>query len=146
LDANDQIFVADSCNHRIQIFSADGKFVRAFGKAGTGLGELSYPYDVRIDRAGERFVCEFGNSRIQIFDANNQPVEILGKAGSAPGEFGNPWSIAFDSKENLYVADSQNHRVQKYIRRVASASRGFVSKNKILIAENSHPRDARATR
>ncbi|MDQ6632186.1 MAG: 6-bladed beta-propeller [Verrucomicrobiota bacterium] len=116
-DSNDQIFVADSCNHRIQIFSVDGKFLSAFGKAGNALGELSYPYDIKIDKAGTRFVCEFGNSRIQIFDAKNRPVEILGKAGSAPGEFGNPWSIALDSVGNLYVADSQNHRVQKFISR-----------------------------
>ena len=125
LDSADRMYVADSCNHRIQIFSPDGKWLRAYGKAGSGVGELSYPYDVRIDSAGRQYVCEFGNSRIQIFDANNRPLEILGHAGGEPGEFSNPWSIALDSKENLYVADSQNHRVQKFIRRknVASGSR-----------------------
>src|SRR6185369_4936415 len=36
VDAQDRIYVADSCNHRIQIFSPDGKFLRAYGKAGNG--------------------------------------------------------------------------------------------------------------
>ena len=117
VDAADRIYVADSCNHRIQVFSSDGKFLRTYGRPGDRTNELSYPYDIRVDEQGRQFVCEFGNSRIQVFDAHDHSVELIGKAGSAPGEFNNPWSIALDSKGNLYVADSQNHRVQKLIRR-----------------------------
>lgn len=117
IDALDQVYVADSCNHRIQVFSREGKFLRTHGQAGSGPGQLSYPYDVRIDRAGRQYVCEFGNSRVQIFDARDEPVEILGGAGAGPGQFSNPWSLALDSHGNLYVADSQNHRVQKFVRR-----------------------------
>ncbi|MBI3417419.1 MAG: ABC transporter permease subunit [Verrucomicrobia bacterium] len=123
IDAADRIYVADSCNHRIQIFSPDGKFLRSYGKAGNGRGELSYPYDVRVDAAGRQYVCEFGNSRLQIFDAQDRPLEILGGPGARPGEFSNPWSIALDSKGNLYVADSLNHRVQKFFRRQTVAAR-----------------------
>jgi sugar lactone lactonase YvrE len=115
-DTADRIYVADSCNHRIQIFSPAGQFLRAYGKPGEHTSELSYPYDIRVDEQGRQYVCEFGNSRIQVFDAQDRPLEIIGRAGSAPGEFNNPWSIALDSKGNLYVADSQNHRVQKLVR------------------------------
>ena len=117
VDAQDRIYVADSCNHRIQVFSSDGKFLRAYGNAGKGKGELSYPYDICVDAAGRQYVCEFGNSRIQVFDASDQPLEIIGGPGLAPGEFSNPWGVALDSAGNLYVADSQNHRVQKLIRK-----------------------------
>jgi DNA-binding beta-propeller fold protein YncE len=116
VDAADQIYIADSCNHRIQIFSSEGKFLRAYGRAGESAGEMSYPYDIRVDAEGRQYVCEFGNSRIQVFDAKDRPIETIGRAGGEPGEFANPWSIAFDSKGNLYVADSQNHRVQKLVR------------------------------
>jgi DNA-binding beta-propeller fold protein YncE len=120
-DARDRIYVADSCNHRIQVFDRDGKFLREFAKAGAVAGELSYPYDVCVDAAGRVYVCEFGNSRIQIFDAQGKSLEILGGPGAAPGRFANPWSVALDSKGNLYVADSQNHRVQKFIRKTSGA-------------------------
>ncbi|MEO7300275.1 MAG: 6-bladed beta-propeller [Verrucomicrobiota bacterium] len=149
IDSKDQIYVADSCNHRVQIFSDDGKFLSSFGKAGSGLGELSYPYDVRVDAKGFRFVCEFGNSRVQIFDEKNQPVEILGNAGGAPGQFANPWSIDLDSHGNLYVADALNHRVQKFVRRerVAPASGGSVAiKTNIFLATESYPPEAGVTR
>jgi len=116
VDAQDRLYVADSCNHRIQIFSPDGKFIRAYGKAGTGKGEFSYPYDIAVDPDGNQFVCEFGNSRIQVFNASCQPIEIIGGPGAEPGRFANPWSVALDSHGDLYVADSQNHRVQKLIR------------------------------
>ncbi len=116
VDAQDRLYVADSCNHRIQVFSSDGKFLRAYGRAGKGKGELSYPYDICVDAAGRQYVCEFGNSRIQVFDTNDQPLEIIGGPGTAPGQFNNPWGVALDSAGDLYVADSQNHRVQKLIR------------------------------
>jgi ABC-type Fe3+ transport system permease subunit/DNA-binding beta-propeller fold protein YncE len=121
VDAQDRLYVADSCNHRVQIFSGDGKFIRAYGKAGTGKGELGYPYDICVDAAGNQYVCEFGNSRIQVFDANDQPIEIIGGPGAEPGKFSNPWGVALDSAGNLYVADSLNHRVQKFVRKMSVA-------------------------
>jgi sugar lactone lactonase YvrE len=120
-DAQDRLYVADSCNHRLQVFDNDGRWLASCGRPGTGLGELSYPYDVCVDAAGNQFVCEFGNSRLQVFDPQHRPVEIIGRAGSAPGRFNNPWSIALDSAGNLYVADALNHRVQKLIRRRPAA-------------------------
>jgi DNA-binding beta-propeller fold protein YncE len=117
IDAHDNIYVADSCNHRIQVFDGDGRFLRQYGRAGTGPGEFSYPYDVRIDATGLQFVCEFGNSRVQILDSHDQTLEILGVPGGAPGQFSNPWSMALDSKGNLYVDDALNNRVQKFIRK-----------------------------
>jgi ABC-type Fe3+ transport system permease subunit/DNA-binding beta-propeller fold protein YncE len=117
IDSAGRIYVADSCNHRIQVFSADGKFIRAYGCAGSGPGQFSYPYDIQFDASGLQFVCEFGNSRIQILDAQDRTLEILGGPGGAPGQFSNPWGIALDSKGNLYVADALNNRVQKFIRK-----------------------------
>lgn len=115
-DSQDRLYVADSCNHRIQVFSSDGRFLRAYGKAGRGKGELSYPYDICVDAAGRQYVCEFGNSRIQVFDANDRPIESIGGPGAGPGMFSNPWSVALDAAGDLFVADSQNHRLQELIR------------------------------
>ena len=117
VDPDDQVYVADSCNHRVQIFNRDGALVTTFGTPGSGPGEMSYPYDVRVDAAGNIFVCEFGNSRIQIFTPELEPAGSLGGAGINPGQMNNPWSIALDSHGNLFVADAGNHRVQKFIRK-----------------------------
>ncbi len=130
IDSHDLLYVADSCNHRIQVFRSDGQFVRTYGHAGRGPGEFSYPYDIKVDELGRQYVCEFGNSRISILDANDHLIETIGghAAGAAPGEFANPWSITLNSAGDLYVADSQNHRVQKFLRKrgrsLASANVG----------------------
>ena len=116
IDAQDRIYVADSCNHRVQVFSPDGQHLATYGRPGSAPGEMSYPYDVRIDAQGFQYVCEFGNSRVQIFDPQHRFVEALGGPGAAPGRMSNPWAIALDSHGNLYVADAGNHRVLKFIR------------------------------
>lgn len=116
---DDAVYVADSCNHRIQVFTADGTLLHVWGGPGTGPGQFSYPYDVHVDSTGHVFVCEFGNSRISVLDAEGRLIETIGEAGSLPGQFANPWSMALDPQGNLYVADSQNHRVQKLVRRRA---------------------------
>jgi len=123
---DDSVYVADSCNHRIQVFDAEGKFLRAYGQAGSNPGEFSYPYDIRVDPAGNQFVCEFGNSRITVLDDRDRVLEVIGGPGSAPGRFANPWAVALDSIGNLYVADSRNHRVQKFIRRRTTGGAGPV--------------------
>lgn len=101
----------------MEVFDREGNRIRTLGRAGTGPGDFSYPYDVKIDAAGRVFVCEFGNSRITVLDSTGQVIEVVGGAGGALGQFANPWAITLDSRGNLYVADAQNHRVQKLVRR-----------------------------
>lgn len=117
VDKDERVYVADSCNHRIQVFEPDGKLLRSYGRPGDKDGQMSYPYDICVDTAGFQFVCEFGNSRIQVFDSRDQHVETIGEPGRHPGQFANPWSVALDSRGNLYVADAGNDRVQKLLRR-----------------------------
>ena len=124
IDGHDQVYVADSCNHRIQVFAPDGRFIRTYGRAGKSPGEFSYPYDIKVDAQGHQYVCEFGNSRITILNASDRVLEVVGgpNGGAEPGQFANPWSIALNSVGDLYVADSQNHRVQKFLSRQRSGA------------------------
>lgn len=128
-DRDGNVYVADSCHHRIQVFTPDGKLLRMHGRAGQGPGEFSYPYDVRVDARGYQYVCEFGNSRVQVLDERDRPVEILGGPGAAVGRMSNPWSLCLDSKGNLYVADSLNHRLLKFTRRRAEGALAALSKD-----------------
>jgi ABC-type Fe3+ transport system permease subunit/streptogramin lyase len=116
-DRHGNLYVADSCNHRVQVFDPGGRWLRMHGQPGQGPGQFGYPYDVRVDAEGRQFVCEFGNSRVQVFDASDRPEEILGGPGVAAGRMNNPWSLCLDAHGDLYVADSVNHRVQRFVRR-----------------------------
>jgi DNA-binding beta-propeller fold protein YncE len=118
LDANDHLWVADSCNHRIQVFDATGseaKLIRHWGHRGHQTGELYYPYAIALDGRGHVYLCEYGNHRIQKFTLDGQSLGCWGQEGRNDGELFNPWSLVLDSKGRLHVLDSNNHRIQRVI-------------------------------
>ena len=49
---------ADTLNNRIEIFDADGKFIRAFGKTGDGPGYFARPKGIAIDGDGHIWVAD----------------------------------------------------------------------------------------
>lgn len=117
IDDKDQLWVADACNHRIQIFDATvepPKFVRSFGQFGSNLGELNYPYNIVFDPSGMVYVCEFGNHRIQKFHPSGKSMGVWGGPGRQPGQLHQPWGLALDSLGYFHVIDSYNHRVQRF--------------------------------
>ena len=60
---NQEIYVADSSNNRVQVFSNNGTFLRSFGILGVRPGELDQPEDVAVDAArGRVAVAETGKS------------------------------------------------------------------------------------
>jgi DNA-binding beta-propeller fold protein YncE len=108
------LYVADACNHRVQVFTRDGQFVRQFGEPGEGLGQLSYPYDLAFAPAGQLYVVERGNNRVQKFTPTGTPLGVWGSGGKRPGQFSSPWAIAIDRWGRIFVADTENHRIQRF--------------------------------
>ena len=116
IDDQDHIWVADACNHRIQVFDATGdsaKLSRNWGSEGREPGKLKYPYDLALDGAGHVYICEFGNHRIQKFTLDGQLLGLWGNVGRDPGQLHNPWAMVRDSRGYLHVLDTYNHRVQR---------------------------------
>jgi len=102
---NGDIFVADGhgedTNARIVRFSRDGKFIKAWGRKGTGPGEFGGLHAIAMDSMGRVFVGDRTNSRIQIFDQD-------GKLLADWKQFGRPSGIFIDANDTIYVADSQS--------------------------------------
>jgi hypothetical protein len=100
------IFVADGhgpgSNARIVKFSAGGKFIKAWGKQGSGAGEFNNPHSLAMDSKGRLFVADRGNSRIQIFDQDGKFLEEW-------RQFGRPSGVFIDQNDVLYVADSESN-------------------------------------
>jgi sugar lactone lactonase YvrE len=116
VDGNDHIWVADACNHRIQVFDATGdsaKLVRIWGEQGSAPGQLSYPYGVTLHPLGTVYVSEFGNSRIQKFSLEGEFLASWGTPGREDGQLNQPWDLVCDSQGFIHVLDSYNHRVQR---------------------------------
>jgi DNA-binding beta-propeller fold protein YncE len=114
VDAEDNIYVADTDNHRIQKFTRDGKFLARWGSRGGEPGQLNLPSGIAVDRRGSVYVVDTDNQRIQKFDLNGKFLAQWGTGGGKPGQFYRPKGAALDGEGNLYVADCNNHRVQKF--------------------------------
>ena len=102
---NGNIFVADGhggdSNARIVKFSKDGRFLKAWGRKGSGPGEFAELHAIAIDSRGRLFVGDRGNSRIQIFDQE-------GRFLAEWKQLGRPSGIFIDAHDTIFVTDSQS--------------------------------------
>ena len=80
LGVDEEIIVADTNNHRIQIFDKSGEYKSHFGMPGREEGQLWYPRKVTVMRASGKFVvCDRGNerSRMQIFSKTGNFIKKI---------------------------------------------------------------------
>lgn len=121
VDADGNVYIVDTLNHRIQIIAPDGS-VQGFGESGTGEGQFANPrdevadYDVSdgpwgmaLDPDGSIYVADTWNHRIQKFGADLQVDPAFGIGGL----FG-PRDISVLPDGNLLVVDTGNKRLVLY--------------------------------
>jgi DNA-binding beta-propeller fold protein YncE len=119
---NGRVLVADSANHRVQVFSAaDFVYVATLGTTGLpGSDNASFavPSAVAVDTAHNRvLVADTNNLRVQVFDATSfDYLTTLGGADMTAGDgtdFNFPMGIGIDPVHGrIMVADTLNNRVQ----------------------------------
>lgn len=113
VDKDGRIFVADSNNGRVQVFSADGQLVGAFAETGPGL-RMALPRGLAVDQEGRLDVVDTFDHSVQVFSVEAAPRFQfgLGAEGVGDGEFSYPNSLAIDNQGHIYVADRENNRIQ----------------------------------
>jgi sugar lactone lactonase YvrE len=114
INRSDEIFVTDLHNHRVQKFTANGKFLAAIdiswdGQPGHGSGP-----GVAVDRSGQIYVSFMEEHKVGVYTESGELVRQWGKKGQAAGEFKQPGGIALGPDGSVYVADQGNHRVQQF--------------------------------
>ncbi|MCI0396031.1 MAG: TIGR03663 family protein [Chloroflexi bacterium] len=125
------IYVADSGNHRIQVFDQQGRFVRGWGAFGQAEGLLNEPWDIAVSDEYV-YVADTWNHRLQQFTLDGGFVRVIGVSGSplegqeGGGLFFGPRDIGILPDGNLLVTDTGNHRLQvldaagNFIRQIGS--------------------------
>jgi sugar lactone lactonase YvrE len=136
IDKNDNIYVGDRGNQRVQVFDTEGKFLRMFKieippapgtKAVNGptpkpgdMSGVGAPNSVCIT-PGPNQVMFVGEStwpgRIFKVSLDGKPLGIIGKSGRLLKQFSGAHQLACPTENELYVAESSNWRVQKVILR-----------------------------
>jgi DNA-binding beta-propeller fold protein YncE len=109
-----RLFVSDSLNFRVQIFSPEGNFLDAFGKPGDSPGYFAQPKGIAVDNEGNIYVADALFDTVQVFDRKGRLLMNFGGPGNGYGEFWIPSGIFIDSNNRIYVADSYNRRIQVF--------------------------------
>jgi len=113
VDASGNVFVTDYFPHsRIQVFDANGAFLRKWGIQGSGPGQLFAPVDIALDAGGNAYVVD-GNT-VNEFTSDGIFVRRWGSGGTGDGQFQAASGIAIDASNNVYVVGNGDCRVQKF--------------------------------
>jgi streptogramin lyase len=119
-DAAGRAYVADTWNHRIVTYNADGSYAGTMGMPGvSGSDSIHFnaPQGVYVAANNWVYVADTNNQRVQIFDATHRYVATLGQPGQSGADnahFNGPRSVAVDGNGVIYVSDINNQRVQVF--------------------------------
>lgn len=98
--SNGDIYVSDGYgNDRVVVFDKTGKYIRSWGKLGSGPGEFSQPHSIAVDSKDRVYVADRNNVRIQIFDSK-------GKFLTEWKNIITPWALAINKADEIYVCGS----------------------------------------
>jgi DNA-binding beta-propeller fold protein YncE len=109
----DEIYVVDTGNERVQVFSPDGTFLRAWGGKGSEPGQLSEPVGIAIGPDGRVYVADSGNGRISVFTRDGTPITQWPVAAWAGQAYFEPY-LAIDNNGLIYATSSATGSVEVY--------------------------------
>ena len=135
---NESIYIADTCNSRIQIFSTAGKFVAEFGKE-----RLNRPHSIALS---DKWVFVRDDEPDVVFKFQITNKKYVCK--SAYGELSYPHGITVDTNGEVLVADCRNNRIAilnselKLVREIGKDKLKYprdvkINKNNIFVADNN---------
>jgi NHL repeat len=105
------VYVSDSGNARVQVFTADGRFVRQFGSFGSGKGQLLRPFDLAVDGAGNVYVEDDQAQTMSRFSPAGKIIWTIGGASGDPDLVGFQKFSAFDAHGRLVIVNDALNRV-----------------------------------
>ena len=108
---NNQVYVCDRNNHRIQVFDLDLNFIQSIGSHSKGRDEFYAPLDVKFDTDGYMYVAEHGNRRVQVLDRSGHFIRMFGEKGK--GKLRGPTALHIVDKY-VYVSDCSDHCIVVY--------------------------------
>ncbi|MGV3559001.1 NHL domain-containing protein [Larkinella arboricola] len=131
VDAQGNLFVADTDNNRIRKVAPNGVISTVAGTGSAGFNgdgktaisaSLNRPSGVAVDAQGNLFIADRLNQRIRKVDASGMISTVAGSGtrgfagdggAATSARLADPQNITLDAQGNLFIADSENNRIRK---------------------------------
>jgi DNA-binding beta-propeller fold protein YncE len=108
------LFVVDAMNFRVQFLNRSGGFETEVGRVGDSSGTMFRPKGIGVDSEGHLYVVDGLWGVIQVFDRQGRLLYYFGAHGNGLGEFQLPAGLFIDRDDRIFVVDSYNRRVQVF--------------------------------
>ncbi len=113
LDATGRVYVLDSNNPRIQVFSHEGAYLSQW--ALTGAGSRGEPAIV-IDSRDVVYVADPVTSAVRTYTLQGSPLSVIGTPGTGPGQLKSPYGLAIAPNGDVFISTYTPPRVQRFTR------------------------------
>ena len=110
IDKQDRVYVEDRENGRIQVFDAEGSFLREWGG-------LNNPTGLSLSQNQSLYVADGYATRILKMDVSGNTLGVFGEGGRWSGQLGIPHAVAVGAGDEIYVAELLTWRAQKLVMR-----------------------------
>ena len=110
---NDEIYVVDTGNERVQVFGLDGTFRRTWGGYGSEPGQLREPVGIAVGPDGLIYVADSDNARISVFTPEGSPVRQFPVQAWTGGSYIEPY-LTFGQDGRLYATSQVTGSVEVF--------------------------------
>lgn len=83
VDGQGRMYVTDTGGFTVQVYDADGKYLRGIGALGVSPGQFNLPKGIGVDREGRVYVVDAATAVVQVFDAENRLLMFFGLAAKS---------------------------------------------------------------
>ena len=109
---NGMVYVSDSGNARVQVFSPQGRFIRQFGSLGSQKGQFLSPGDLVVDGSGNLYVADDQSQTLAKFSPTGKVIWQIGGSSSSDQDLLGHFHLAtIDAHGRLVMVNDDQHRV-----------------------------------
>ena len=115
-DSQERLYITDEYNHRVAIYSSEGKFLEQWGEHGSEPGKLNGPAGIAIDSQDNLYIADQHSHAISKFTSGGIFISRFGCEEDVMPEHSlyQPWGLCIDADDNVLVADWRHNAVKRF--------------------------------
>ena len=115
-DSQERLYITDEYNHRVVIYSSEGKFLDQWGEHGSEPGKLNSPAGIAIDSNDNVYIADQHSHAISKFTSDGRFINRFGREEDVTPwhSLYMPWGLCTDADDNVLVADWRHNAVKRF--------------------------------